>query len=109
MAPRNPKKGKPARGGDRVYRACAAEWQRQRDAESKHKRDEPDQPRGSGGEWLTDTPDLPVDPLSFLQTLRGLGYITQDQRFNELRRYLTGSGLIDRKTGKWSLHGTKIT
>jgi hypothetical protein len=52
---------------------------------------------------------LPVDPLPFLQTLRRLGYLTQDDRFIELHRDLMLSALIDSATGTWSLFGTEPT
>jgi hypothetical protein len=82
---------------DAQYEAYRREWERRRKA-----------PDRGGGEWLVDKPDLPVDPLPFLQTLRGLGYVTQDNRFIELHRHLMGSDLIDRATNQWSLIGTKL-
>jgi hypothetical protein len=82
---------------DASYEAFRAEWERRRNA-----------PDRGGSEWLVDTPKLPVDPLPFLQTLRGLGYVTQDQRFLELRRYVMASDLIDPATGKWSLSSAKL-
>jgi hypothetical protein len=95
-APRKAKK--PKRQPDASYEAYGAEWERRRKA-----------PDRGGGEWLVDRPKLPVDPVPFLQTLRQLGYVTQDRRFMELHRYLmTGSDLIDPATEKWSLHGTKL-
>jgi hypothetical protein len=90
-----PKKAK--KQPDARYEAFRAEWERRRKA-----------PDRGGGEWLVDKPDLVVDPLPFLQTLRRLGYVTQDNRYIELYRHLMGSGLIDRATEKWSLLGTKI-
>ena len=91
-----PKKAK--KQPDALYEAFRAEWERRRKA-----------PDRGGGEWLVDKPDLPVDPLPFLQTLRRLGYLTQDRRFIELHRYLMGSDLIDPATEKWSLLGAKIS
>ena len=88
-----PKKQQP----DARYEACRREWDRRRKA-----------PDRGGGEWLVDKPDLPVDPLPFLQTLRGLGYVTQDNRFIELHRHLMASDLIDHATNQWSLIGTKL-
>jgi hypothetical protein len=92
-----PKKAK--KQPDARYEAFRAEWERRR-CKARDRR---------GGEWLVDKPDLPVDPLPFLQTLRRLGYLTQDGRFIELHRYLIGSDLIDPATEKWSLVGTKIS
>jgi hypothetical protein len=82
---------------DARYEAFRAEWERRRKA-----------PDRGGGEWLVDKPELPIDPLPFLQTLRRLGYVTQDNRFIELHRYLMGSDLIDPETKQWSLFGTKL-
>jgi hypothetical protein len=94
-----PKKAKRAeKKHDARYEALRAEWERRRKA--------PDRGRG---EWLVEKPELPVDPVPFLQTLRQLHYVTQDRRFIELHRYLMGSDLIDPATEKWSLHGTKLT
>lgn len=89
---------KKAKKPDASYEAFRAEWERRRKA-----------PDRGGGEWLVEKPELPVDPLPFLQTLRRLGYITQDDRFAELHRDLMGSALIDSATGTWSLFGTEIT
>jgi hypothetical protein len=50
-----------------------------------------------------------VEPLAFLQTLRRLGYLAGDRRFNDLHQYLIGSDLIDHTTGRWSFFGTKKT
>jgi hypothetical protein len=84
---------KKAKKPDASYEAFRAEWDRRRNA-----------PDRGGGEWLVEKPELPVDPLPFLQTLRRLGYVTQDDRFIELHRDLMGSELIDPATGKWSLN-----
>jgi hypothetical protein len=93
-----PKKAKKAeKKRDARYEAFRAEWERRRKA-----------PDRGGGEWLVDKPEMPVDPLPFLRTLRRLGYVTQDHRFIELHRYLMASDLIDPATEKWSLLGTKI-
>jgi hypothetical protein len=89
---------KKAKKPDARYEAFRAEWERRRNA-----------PDRGGSEWLVDKPELPVDPLPFLQTLRRLGYVTQDDRFIELHRHLTGSALIDPATGTWSLFGTELT
>ena len=91
-----PKKAK--KQPDARYEAFRAEWERRRKA-----------PERGGGEWLVDKPELPVDPLPFLQTLRRLGYVTQDNQFIELHRHLMGSDLIDPTTKQWSLFGTKLT
>ncbi len=91
--PKKPKKPEP----DAAYKAFAAEWDRRRKA--------PDQ---GGGVWLTDRPELPVAPLPFMQTLRLLGYHTQNDRFVEMHSALMGSDLIDAATGTWSLSGTEI-
>jgi hypothetical protein len=88
---------KKAKKPDARYEAFRAEWERRRKA-----------PDHGGGEWLVDKPKLPVDPLPFLQTLRRLGYVTQDVRFIELHGALMGSDLIDPATGKWSLFGTEL-
>jgi hypothetical protein len=63
---------KKAKKPDASYEAFRAEWERRRKA-----------PDRGGGEWLVDKPELPVDPVPFLQTLRRLGYVTQDRRFME--------------------------
>jgi hypothetical protein len=88
---------KKAKTPDARYEAFRAEWDRRRKA-----------PDRGGGEWLVDKPELPVEPLPFLQTLRRLGYVTQDDRFIELHRYLMASDLIDPATKKWSLFGTRL-
>ncbi len=54
-----------------------------------------------GGNWLIERPELPQDALSFLKTLRVLGYHLQDQRYRDLHGELVLSDLIDRETGKW--------
>jgi hypothetical protein len=90
---KKPKKPEP----DALYKAFSAEWERRRQA-----------PDRGGGEWLVERTKLPVDPLPFLQTLRRLGYLTQDDRFIELHSALMGSDLIDPATGKWSLSGTEL-
>jgi hypothetical protein len=61
-----------------------------------------------GGDWLVDRPELPLDAVAFLATLRALGYQLQDQRCHDLHRDLRASGLIDPKTGKWSHFGTVL-
>ena len=88
---------KRAKKPDASYEAFRAEWERRRKA-----------PDRGGGEWLVEKLKLPVDPVPLLQTLRRLGYVTQDRRFMELHRYLMMSELIDPATEKWSLHGTKL-
>jgi hypothetical protein len=62
----------------------------------------------SGGDWLVDQPELPLDAGPFLATLRILGYHLQDRRYIELHRELIYSDLIDWKTGKWSSFGTTV-
>ena len=79
------------------YEALRAEWERRRKA-----------PDRGGGEWLVDKPELPLDAVPFLATLRRLGYQLQDQRFFDLHRELVMSDLIDPKTGKWSRFGTTL-
>jgi hypothetical protein len=79
------------------YKELAAEWDR--------RRKNPD--RGAG-DWMVDKPDLPMDAVPFLLTLRRLGYVTQDRRYTDLHRDLIKSGLIDRMTGKWSHYGTVL-
>jgi len=54
-----------------------------------------------GGDWLIERPELPQDAVSFLKTLRVLGYHLQDQRYRDLHGELLMSDLIDRKSGKW--------
>jgi hypothetical protein len=89
---------KKAKKPDASYEAFRAEWERRRKA-----------PDRGGSEWLVAQAELPVDPLPFLQTLRRLGYLTQDDRFIELHRDLMLSALIDSATGTWSLFGTEPT
>lgn len=91
---KKPKKPEP----DARYKAFAREWEQRRK-----------KPDRGGGEWLVERPELPVEPLPFLQTLRRLGYLTQDDRFIELHSALMTSDLIDPATGTWSLFGTEIT
>jgi hypothetical protein len=91
-----PKKTKkPENKPDAQYEALRAEWERRRKT-----------PDRAGGEWLVEKPDLPVDPMPLLQTLRRLSYLTGDNRFTEWRSHLMG--LIDPATGQWSLSDTKI-
>ena len=94
-----PKKGKKPEKPepDAIYKAFSAEWERRRNAQDR-----------GGGEWLVERPKLPVDPLPFLQTLRRLAYVTQDDRFAELHSALMKSDLIDPATGTWSLFGTEL-
>jgi hypothetical protein len=93
--PKNPKeRGKP----DARFEAFRDEWEQRRKA-----------PDRGGSEWLVERPDLPVDPVPFLQTLRRLDYFTQDHCFIELHRHLIVSRLIDLPKEKWSLFGTKRT
>jgi hypothetical protein len=89
---------KKAKKPDARYEALRAEWERRRNA-----------PDRGGGEWLVESSEASVDPLPFLQTLRRLGYVTQDDRFIELHSALMGSSLIDPATKKWSLFGTTLT
>ena len=95
-----PKKAKKSKKPepDARYKALAAEWEQRRKA-----------PDRGGSEWLVDRAELPVDPLPFLQTLRRLGYLTQDDRFIELHSALMRGDLIDPATGKWSLGDSEIT
>ena len=91
---KKPKKPEP----DARYKAFSAEWAQRRNAQDR-----------GGSEWLVDRTKLPVAPLPFLQTLRRLGYATQDDRFIELHSALMASDLIDPATETWSLFGTEIT
>ena len=88
---------KRAKKPDASYEAFRAEWERQRKAQDR-----------GGSEWLTDKPKLPVVPLAFMQMLQRLAYLTQDDKFIELRSALMRSDLIDIAAGAWSLSGTKI-
>jgi hypothetical protein len=114
-----------------VYDRCAAEWDR-RKAErraqfAKAQRagipedsiedlrpgarfvaPDPIRSAESGGDWLVDKPELPLNAVPFLATLRSLGYQLQDQRYLDLHRELIESVLIDRATGKWSRWGTVL-
>ena len=90
---KKPKKPEP----DAIYKAFSADWQRRRKA-----------PDRGGSEWMVERTKLPVEPLPFLQTLRRLAYVMQDDRFIELHSALMGSDLIDPTTGKWSLSGTEL-
>jgi hypothetical protein len=92
-----PKKAKKAeKKPDAHFAAFRVEWERRRKA--------PDR----GTEWLVEKPRLPVEPMPFLRTLRQIGHLTQDRRYIDLHQHLMGSDLIDRATGRWSFHGTKI-
>jgi hypothetical protein len=62
----------------------------------------------SGGDWLVDRPELALDAIPFLATLRSLGAQLQDRRFLDLHHELVSSDLIDRKLGKWSRLGTTL-
>lgn len=78
------------------YDQLAADWKR-RAHDSDH----------GGGDWLVDKPDLPMDAVPFLMTLRRLSYVTQDRRYFDLHGELLHGGLIDAK-GKWSRFGTVL-
>jgi len=72
--PRTPRKAKKGKRRDR-YAALRDEWGRRREA-----------PDRGGGDWLVDKPDLALNAQPFLQTLRLLGYATQDRRYFELHK-----------------------
>ena len=94
-----PKKARNKRGeaGSR-YDALKAAW------DARHK-----DPAHTGGDnWLVDMTKLPVDAGPFLRTLRVLGDVTQDRRYDELRRAIVASGMIDRSTGHWSRYGVTL-
>jgi hypothetical protein len=61
-----------------------------------------------GGDWFVDKPELSLDAVPFLQTLRTLGSVTQHRQFADLHRWIMQSGLIDRATGHWSRYGTTL-
>ena len=63
---------------------------------------------GGGGDWLVDKPELALDAVPFLKTLRVLGYVTQDPRCADLHQAIMRSNLIDLATGKWSRYGTTL-
>jgi hypothetical protein len=88
----------PRNAPDARYSAFRDEWERRRYG-----------PDRGAGDWLVEVPDLPVDPVPLLRTLRWLFYHTQDRRFIEWHRYLIGSDLFDLPADKWSLHGTERT
>ena len=113
------------------YKKCEAEWERRRDerkaqfaeAQRAGKPDDgPDDWRPgarfvtpdpitsakSGGDWLVDQPELPLNAIPFLATLRSLGAQLKDQRYLDLHSELVSSNLIDRETGKWSRYGTTL-
>jgi hypothetical protein len=69
---------------------------------------DPIQSDKSGGDWLVDRPELALDAVPFLATLRSLDKQPRDQRYLDLHRELVMSDLIDRKTGKWSRWGTTL-
>jgi hypothetical protein len=113
------------------YDKCKAEWERRRaerkaqfaEAQRRGKPDDgpddwrpgvrfvtpdPIQSDKGGGDWLVDPPELPLDAVSLVATLRVLAYHLQDQRYHDIRRDLIASGMIDLKTGKWSRWGTVL-
>jgi hypothetical protein len=110
------------------YDLCEARWEKdreerkarfaaaQRKGKPDHKDDwatgfvtpDPIRSNKSGGDWLVDQPELPLNAAPFLATLRSLGYRLQDQRYHDLHRELVMSNLIDRKTGKWSRFKTTL-
>lgn len=90
--PRAPRKAKKRNR----YADFAAEWDRRREH------------RGAG-DWLIDKPELALDAVPFLQTLRRLGYVTQDGRFAELHRVVMNSDLVDHATGHWSRPGLMLS
>jgi len=69
---------------------------------------DPIQSDKSGSDWLIHKPELPLDAIRFLATLRSLGALRQDQRYLDLHGELVSSGLIDRKTGKWLRYQTTL-
>ncbi|MBR0695135.1 hypothetical protein [Bradyrhizobium lablabi] len=60
------------------------------------------------GDWLVDKPELALDAVPFLQTLRTLGNLTQDPRCADLHQAIMRSELVDLATGKWSRYGTAV-
>jgi hypothetical protein len=80
------------------YAALKAKW------EERHK----DPNYAGGGDWLFEKPELSLDAAPFLQTLRALGYLTQDSRCADLHQAIMRSDLIDLATGKWSRYGTTL-
>jgi hypothetical protein len=61
-----------------------------------------------GGDWLVDKPELALDAVPFLQTLRALGNLTQDPHCADLHQAIMSSDLIDPATGRWSRYGTTV-
>jgi hypothetical protein len=96
-----PKRAKPprkaGRGGEAGarYAAFKAKWEARR----------VDPNFTGGGDWLINKPELALDATPFVQTLRMLGRVTQDHRFDDLRNWLVQSGLIDLATGHWTRYG----
>jgi hypothetical protein len=80
------------------YAALKAKWEARR----------LDPNYAGGGDWFVDKPELSLDAMPFLQTLRTLGSITQDCRFADLHAWIMHSDLIDRATGHWSRYGTTL-
>jgi hypothetical protein len=98
MPKKAPKKIGKRNGATARYAALKAKW------DARHK----DPNYAGGGDWLIDRPDLSLDAVRFLQTLRALGYATQDQRCFDLHEFIMSSNLIDPATGKWSRYGTTL-
>ena len=82
MPKRRPKKTAKKRKKRARYADFAAEWDRRRED------------RG-GGDWLVDKPEVALDALPFLQTLRALRDATQDKRFADLHHFIMTSGLVE--------------
>jgi len=95
-------KAKKPSSRSKVYSERKARWEA-RAAERKKAR-----PHGTGGDWLIDKPELEMDAVTFLKTLRCLGRMTQDQRCFDLHRDLIAGDLIDPATGKWARWGTTL-
>jgi hypothetical protein len=86
-----------------VYNDCRARWEGRAEERKKAR------PRGgTGGDWLVDKPELEMDAVPFLATLRRLGRLTGDRRYLDLHRDLMVGDLIDRESGKWARWGTTL-
>ena len=95
-----PKKAKTGKRDEATARLAAlkTKWEARRN----------DPNHAGGGDWLIDKPELSLDAAPFMQTLRALGYVTQDPRCADLHQTIMRSNLIDLATGKWSRYGTTL-
>ena len=95
-----PKKAKTGKRDEATarYAALKAKW------DARHN----DPNYAGGGDWLFEKPELSLDAVPFLRTLRALGYLTQDRRCADLHQAIMSSDLIDPATGKWSRYGTTL-